>query len=808
MKGKPQSWLLESIGASPAAGADAATWQLDSNWSWAPWLTLLLVLAAIAWTVQLYAREATSAGRGYRALLTVLRLGALGIALIMIAQWVLTIRLTGPPTVALIIDRSASMGIADRYDKSALSARISERLSENRLPEPTRLNLAKLLLTQRDQELLRELSTRYRLAMYFAAEGVERESNSASTYQRADSIRELSSNGPDSQASRLGDAVRQVLDDFRTSPPAAMILLSDGVTTAGVPLAGAAQQARQVGVPLFTIGLGRDQSPRDVEIADVLVDDAVFVDDLVNFQVQIKATGLEGEAATVTLRKAAAENGASADRGTVLAEQSIVLPPSGETLTTFVVDRPTQPGQFAYVVEIAPRDDESNGQNNSQRRVVAVRDEKIRVLLAQSYPSYEFRFLKMLLERDRTIQLATYLQDADPEYAAQDKSALRAFPLSRAELFEYDVLVIGDLDPRSLPRSTWQNVRDFAAEKGGGVAVLSGPKFMPWLYQDIAEITALLPIDADTLDLTGSQQLPDAVTRGFVVRPTPVGLQSPTMQLGDTPEETARIWQTLAPLYWMFEAQGLKPAAQVLAEHPTLTGPAGRHLPVICFQFVGPGRVLFHAIDSTWRWRLGAGDVYFARYWVQTIRFLARGKLTSGAGVELSADRREYRHGEVVRLRARFRDPRAAPAGAEINVLVESPGQPRRRVALHRNSSLPGVFEGSLADLAQGQYEVVVAEPQSSGNPPATRFTVVAPPGELARLEMDAAALSYAAEISRGKFYTFANADELLNDLPTGRRVPLASLPPIPLWNRWWLLTAFLACITSEWILRKRKGML
>ena len=58
-------------------------------------------------------------------------------------------------------------------------------------------------------------------------------------------------------------------------------------------------------------------------------------------------------------------------------------------------------------------------------------------------------------------------------------------------------------------------------------------------------------------------------------------------------------------------------------------------MPVICFQFVGPGRVLFHAIDSTWRWRLGAGDTYFARYWVQTIRFLARGKLTSGAGIEL-----------------------------------------------------------------------------------------------------------------------------------------------------------------------------
>jgi hypothetical protein len=218
--------------------------------------------------------------------------------------------------------------------------------------------------------------------------------------------------------------------------------------------------------------------------------------------------------------------------------------------------------------------------------------------------------------------------------------------------------------------------------------------------------------------------------------------------------------------------------------------------------------VLFHSIDSTWRWRLGAGDTYFARYWVQTIRFLARGKLASGGGIELTADRREYRTGETVQLRVRYRDPRTAPNRDEITVHVESPGQPRRRIALHRNPSAPGVFDGSIDGLPEGQYGVTLAEQPASGEPPTTRFTVVAPPGELARLEMDAAALTYAAEVSRGKFYTFADAERLLSELPAGRRAPLASLPPIPLWNRWWLLAAFLTCITCEWILRKRKGML
>jgi hypothetical protein len=73
---------------------------------------------------------------------------------------------------------------------------------------------------------------------------------------------------------------------------------------------------------------------------------------------------------------------------------------------------------------------------------------------------------------------------------------------------------------------------------------------------------------------------------------------------------------------------------------------------------------------------------------------------------------------------------------------------------------------------------------------------------------MHAAALADAAETTRGKFYTITTASELLADLPSGRRVPLENLPPIPIWNRWWLLASFLVCLTSEWILRKRRGML
>lgn len=785
-------WLADWLGIPAGTAADGASWRLDSSWSWPPWATVTLLLAAAVFIAMLYARESTSAGRPYRILLSILRFVAAVIVLIMLAQWTLAVRLTGPPAIAVLIDRSASMAIADEYTDEELPPPIRERLVASGLSEPFRLNLAKLIALENDAAFLKALADRYRLYVYFVAADVERVSGAGDVSKLQRTVRELSADGPASNATRLGDAIRQVLNDFRGAPPAAIVLLTDGVATEGVPLSDAATEARAASVPMFSVGLGRSEQPRDVEIADVLVDDAVFVNDLVSFQVQVKATGLEGEPATVTLHRDDAE--------TPIATQTITLPASGDNATVRLMDRPTTPGEVTYIVEIAPRDDESNKQNNRQERTVAVRDEKIRVLILYGYPSYEFRYIKALLERDPTVSLATYLQDADPDYAEQDKTALRSIPVSREELIGYDVIVVGDVDPRLVPRSVWQHMRSFAAEKGGGLAFIAGPRYFPWLYRDVTDVAALLPVATTASAAANSGQLPPEVSRGFNVLPTPLGLQSPAFQLGDTPQETLAIWRSLAPLYWRYESGDLKPAAHVLAK--------GANFPAITFQYVGAGRVLFHAIDSTWRWRLGAGDAYFARYWVQTVRFLARGKLTAGRGAELTADRREYTAGEPVEIRLRFRDSRLAAGSDEATVLLDSPGHARRRITLRRSLAADGLFTATVTDLPQGAYEATVAEPQIPNNPPATRFTIIAPPGELARPIMDAGILSAAAEQTRGKFYTITTAGNLLDELPAGRRVPIENLPPIPLWNRWWLLAAFLACLTTEWILRKRKGML
>ena len=166
------------------------------------------------------------------------------------------------------------------------------------------------------------------------------------------------------------------------------------------------------------------------------------------------------------------------------------------------------------------------------------------------------------------------------------------------------------------------------------------------------------------------------------------------MLLGDMPEASGAIWQSLPVLYWMVDLLNLKPAL-VLAEHVTRTGPDGKHLPLVVLQYVGAGKVLFHATDETYRWSRAGGDLYFARYWIPDDPLPEPRKLAEGdRSARLTSDRGEYRAGDAVRLRVRFADERLAPPEDNgVSIVLEQRGRRSEhelsRVDTGRESSKP-----------------------------------------------------------------------------------------------------------------------
>ena len=227
-------------------------------------------------------------------------------------------------------------------------------------------------------------------------------------------------------------------------------------------------------------------------------------------------------------------------------------------------------------------------------------------------------------------------------------------------------------------------------------------------------------------------------------------------------------------------------------------------------QYVGGGgKVLFHATDETYRWRRREGDRYFARYWIQTLRFLTRSKLAEGdRSVRLSSDRGKYPLGVPIRLQVQFRDEGLAPLDDNgVTVELEQIGRQTQKVQLHRTETGRGRFEAVLNNLPAGGYHVKMIAPALPGRVSAADFVVDPPQSERARVQIDAKEMKQAAEVTKGGYYTYKDISRLLSDLPGGRQVPVESLPPVPLWNRWPLLALVLGLLIGEWLLRKWRGM-
>ncbi len=478
-------------------------------------------------------------------------------------------------------------------------------------------------------------------------------------------------------------------------------------------------------------------------------------------------------------------------------------PADGQPRRVELVHRPKATGERTFVLEVEPRPRELQVENNRIERVVTVRKEKLKVLLVESEPRYEFRYLKNYLEREETIDLNVVLLSSDPEYSEQDRAALPTFPAAKDELFAYDVVIVGDADPSFLSQSQMQNLAEFVTEQGGGILFIAGEAFNPLSYRG-TPLETLLPIEL------AEARNPTAVGNAITsYRPelTVEGRSSPIFRFGDDEAASAQIWQSLPELFWYFEAPRKKPAALVLAEHPTVAGTDGK-LPLDLYQFAGTGKAMFHAFDDTWRWRFRAGDKYFGRFWVQTIRFLARSKLVGQRQAEIQTDRRRYQRGQPIQFRVRFPNPGLAPAGGTVAVQVERNGLNPRKLTLNQLPGTRNVFEGALPQAAEGDYEVRLLPPPILEGPiPTATFRVEAPASEFERVQMNEPELIRAAEATGGKFYTPLTVETLLQDLPKPSKVPLDTDPPIPLWNTWPVLSLFLIMITLEWVFRKRKQM-
>ncbi|MCH7988785.1 MAG: VWA domain-containing protein [Planctomycetes bacterium] len=792
------------LGIPEAAAGEGTAWNVrfDTPWPyWMPnWLVLLVVLAAIGFVVGVCSRDAKSASLPMRLGMIVLRLSLLCLLLLIMSGLTLRIDRMGLSTVVVLIDDSASMRFDDQYPQQEIAEKAKELIDAGDFNEATRLNLGKAILTNDDGAFLKRLLRKHKLRVYRFSDSVSAVGSEAVEEDDLDALTPLLLDlSPDGAQTRPGPAVVKILDDLRGTRPSAIVILTDGITTTTEEenLSTVAELAREKLVPIYLVGIGSEEPSRDLHLYDMRADEVAFVREPILFSARLKGYELQGRSVSVSLKEKNSDE--------VLAVKNVTLEQGSQPVKVELSYTPLKSGEFDYILEATALPQETNVENNSELRHVSVRDEKIKVLLADSYRRWEFWYLKNLLDRDGTIELHTVLQDADPEFASQDETARPIngrFPVSYDALVKYAVVIFGDLDPGYLSASILENLQKFVSEAGGGLIMIAGSQHNPISYRG-TPLEALLPI---TIASTKVPPEDVPIVESFRPRLTLEGQQgTPIFQFADSLQETLEIWDQLPEIRWMVEASELKPGAVVFVEHPERRGVEG-NLPLIVMQRFGGGKVLFHATDELWLWRLRREDLYYGRYWIQAIRYLSRSKLLGTEGTaELTTDRLVYQRGDAVQLRLRFLNETLAPVGRSgVAVMVERRGGSSQKVELTRRPHLPMVFEGRLNRATDGAYHAFVVEPSFPKMPPSADFRVEAPLQELQRRRLDRRELSLAAKISRGRSYTLEDVHKLPDQIPAGRPIPLESGEPVSIWNRWELMFLFTILLLAEWILRKR----
>ena len=234
----------------------------------------------------------------------------------------------------------------------------------------------------------------------------------------------------------------------------------DGVTTRNESLAQVSGVCRQeAAFRCFLSASARTRtSAGDRASSDLQVDDPVWVNDRLIFEAKLTGIGYKDLTIPVVLKlkegnsekELARENGHARRlrQGLPRSGSSISRPPPGEKRFIIEAELPK-----AILDELPP----GVGKRRLERDVFVQDSKLIKILYIEGSARYEYRYVKNLLEREstakkanKTMDLKVLLIDSDEDYAKQDAAALSVFPPTKQELFQYDVIILGDADPRAL----------------------------------------------------------------------------------------------------------------------------------------------------------------------------------------------------------------------------------------------------------------------------------------------------------------------------------------------------------------------
>lgn len=722
------------------------------SFSTSPWLILVSVLAcaacfALSWLAirrSGYLRSVIG--------LEVLRSSAvlLGAILLNQPEWIQDFRSTQKPTFAILVDRSPSMQTQDVVlDKKATS----RESAVDELAKP---------------EAWSELSKIANVVISdFPPKGIV--------------------DGTD-----LSTPLGSVLDN--ASNVMGVLVVSDGDWNAGTPPVSVASRYRTLGTPIFALPVGSSTRLPDLELLSIDTPTFGIVKKGVRIPFTIDSSLPRDVVSTIVINTSDGEKLTKEVRIRAMSRTSDA-----------VVWTPKSEGDFTISVQIPEHSEETITSNNASSSPISIRQEKLKVLVIDSLPRWEYRYLRNALSRDPGVDVSCLLFHPDLDrLGGGNKDYIKEFPATLDELSKYDVVFLGDVgtDKGQLTQEQCQMIRGLVEFQASGLVFMPGSQG----NQHSLAQTPLEPLMPVVLDPSNTDGI--GTRNAMRMELTEAGRRSLLTKLADTAEDNVDVWMNLPGFQWHSAVARAKAGVEVLAVHETATGEQGR-MPLLATKTFGSGKVLFMGTDGVWRWRKGVEDKYHYRFWSQVVRWMAyQRNMAKGESMRFYFSPDTPSIGQTLSLRANVMQTSGEPlAQGDVTARIESPSGKTQSIKLAAGGSESwGSFEGRYETAEPGNHKVTLLCKQTAESLE-TSFFVQGVSKERVGQAARPKVLEELARLTGGKTLSLQQPDQWIDAIRMAPQPP-STIRRIPLWSHPWLVALMVALLSAFWIGRKAIGLI